>query len=178
MCLAAKEALDEHAPQGSMGFPNSCAKLKNFAKELSVEVTELCGWGGDTARELLIFSFLVCDGDPNRHNRAILFDSRWKLLGVSCGPHQSAYRRMAIVNFTIEYVPDIDKMKDRPKFKLIESKLKPESAKLADALAMLNGIDLSADDERAAAKNRLREVAVRVAVATEKLVNPSANWNN
>jgi len=179
MCLAAKEAFDEHAPSGSMAFPNSCGKLRSFSTELSDEVTELCGWGGDTARELLIFSFVICDGDPMKRNREILFDTRWLRMGVCAGPHASVYRRMGIVNFTIEFEPDLSKMRDREKFKLIESKTKPEALKLADALAILNEVDPNqenAEEDRARQeqKRRLTEIAIRVAVATERLVSPTA----
>ncbi len=31
-------------------------------------------------RDLVLFSFLVCDGDPTRARRTIMFDHRWKMM--------------------------------------------------------------------------------------------------
>ncbi|ELR20278.1 uncharacterized protein ACA1_320420, partial [Acanthamoeba castellanii str. Neff] len=78
MCLAAKEAVDECCPTGSFEYPDSVTKMMNYGY-LEDEAKDLVGYGGKNVRHMILLAFIICDGDPSRERRRIIFDPRWRM---------------------------------------------------------------------------------------------------
>ncbi|ELR18468.1 Allergen V5/Tpx1 family protein [Acanthamoeba castellanii str. Neff] len=157
MCLAAKEAVDECCPTGSFEYPDSVTKMMNYGY-LEDEAKDLVGYGGKNVRHMILLAFIICDGDPSRERRRIIFDPRWRMMGVGAGEHNSPFKIMGVVNFAIAYTPLLDGMKNSPMFRnLVQVDLKEDAREAGPVAAQPEE-----DDWRA----RLRAAALKVSQAT------------
>ncbi|KAL6069735.1 Fibroin heavy chain-like [Balamuthia mandrillaris] len=174
MSLAAKEAISEHAPRGSTDDPNSVYKLEQYG-EVPDEAMEMIGYGGKDAQEMVLFSFIICDGDQARHTRAILFDPRWRVMGIGAGEHNSPYKVMGVVNLTTEYYPNVERMTRSPLFKwAVKVGMKKETREIVEAFRQLQDTELGLQeqDDRAA---KLRAAAKKVSEATKTMVDSTTS---
>jgi len=169
LCLAAREAFDELAPHGSTEHPNTVDRLSKYGT-LDEEAIDICGYGGEDARQMIVLSWLICDGDPQRTRRDMIFNPKWTLIGVAGGSHNSVYRLMGVVVFSAGFTADLELMQLCPEFaERVMSEVRPEVAELADMLAQLReGID---EPEEESKTHLLRKAAVALSAATQSLVD-------
>jgi len=163
--LAAKEAVDECCLTGSFEYPDSISKMMRYGY-LDDEAKDLVGYGGKNVRHMILLAFILCDGEPMRERRNIVFDPRWKMMGVGAGEHNSPFKMMCVANFAIAYTPLLDGMKLSPMFNnLVEVKLKDEAREMLDTLRSLQG-NLASAKEEDDWRSRLRDAAKKVSEAT------------
>lgn len=166
MCLAAKEAVDECCPTGSFEYPDSVTKMMNYGY-LEDEAKDLVGYGGKNVRHMILLAFIICDGDPSRERRRIIFDPRWRMMGVGAGEHNSPFKIMGVVNFAIAYTPLLDGMKNSPMFRnLVQVDLKEDAREMLDAIRSLQAGPVAAQPEEDDWRARLRAAALKVSQAT------------
>jgi uncharacterized protein YkwD len=174
MCLAAKEAVEECGPTGSLHYPSSVTKMEAYGY-LEGEAVDLVGYGGQTMRDLLLMSYVLCDGDPSRERRNIIFNPKWKMMGVGAGDHNSQFKQMGVVNFSVGYVPLLEGMKLSPLFrKIVEVQMKDEARAMLEAFQQLQELSFEPDEEDDRRK-ALRAAAVKVSEAASKLVLTDKN---
>jgi hypothetical protein len=58
-----------------------CVRLCLAAdRYLEDEAKDLVGYGGKNVRHMILLAFIICDGDPSRERRHIIFDPRWRMM--------------------------------------------------------------------------------------------------
>jgi len=169
------EATEEFGQSGNTGFADCGARLHKYGafEGLASEVT---AYGGTSARDMLIFSFLICDGDKTRSRRKILMDKKWRFMGVSVSPHDSVFEVMGLLVFTPKWEERVDKLVNAPNFShVIVEPTKAEKIQMlaeeetAQALQQLE-LQPSEDDNYLLLKQKLNLSVDEVALATASLV--------
>jgi len=109
MSLAAKTCVLETGRTGAVdGGISSTDKLQKFGFN-DGEALELTGFGGRSGREFVI-QWLIGDGDPERTQRKVLLDPKWKWFGVGGGEHKSVYRSFVVATFADKWKSNQDVM--------------------------------------------------------------------
>jgi len=106
MCKAAREAVAEHGPAGTLRGSDSdgslsVGRLTNFGFWEGTAV-EVAGFGDYTASDMLL-SFLVGDADSSRAHRRALLDTTYTHMGVGAAEHRSDFKKIAILNFATHW---------------------------------------------------------------------------
>jgi len=101
MTKAAKEAIGIVGPSGD----TACESIQRFEQygKFEQEAVEIASFGTKDAKEI-VMRFLICDGNSERIQRTYIFEPIYKAIGVAIGSHNSAYRTMACVNFTKNFI--------------------------------------------------------------------------
>lgn len=90
------DAVHRLGTSGSLEPPKSVENLTDYGK-FEKEAVEIAGYGGIDARGMVL-AFLICDGDSQRKQREILFDPKWKVIGVGAGPHSSTHEVRSLIS--------------------------------------------------------------------------------
>lgn len=96
LARAANAHVHETGERGLVGHGDFARRISQFGR-WSGGIGEDISYGEANAREV-IMQLLIDDGVRDRGHRQSLFDSRWRYVGIACGPH-SAYRSMCVLDF-------------------------------------------------------------------------------
>ncbi len=91
MCAGARELVTDQSATGATGHRGAdgsfCETRVERFGSWADPIGENLSYGTETARERIML-FIVDDGVANRGHRQRIFDPRFKVAGVACGPHK------------------------------------------------------------------------------------------
>jgi hypothetical protein len=102
---AAADQVHDTGAAGAVGHQGSDGST--FAKRIarygkwSGDVAESITFGGETPEDV-VAQMLVDDGVDGRGHRYAALDTRWRFVGVACGPH-AQYKTMCVLDFASDF---------------------------------------------------------------------------
>lgn len=106
LARAARDHARDLGPAGRTGHRGSdgsspADRLRRHGKIIKA-MAENLAFGDNDARGVVI-QLLIDDGVPDRGHRKHIFDPRFKVVGIACGPH-AVYRQMCVMDFAGGFV--------------------------------------------------------------------------
>jgi len=95
LCATESELIKERGPAGHESWNDDfLERIKRWGTVVG-EAVEIVNFGAANPKEQVI-RLIISDGDQERDLRQRLFDTRWKVVGVSYGNHATHTKMLAI----------------------------------------------------------------------------------
>eukprot|EP00005_Dracoamoeba_jomungandri_P000181 CAMPEP_0174253324 /NCGR_PEP_ID=MMETSP0439-20130205/2696_1 /TAXON_ID=0 /ORGANISM="Stereomyxa ramosa, Strain Chinc5" /LENGTH=523 /DNA_ID=CAMNT_0015334289 /DNA_START=49 /DNA_END=1620 /DNA_ORIENTATION=- len=172
LCLAAKESYEENVQLASTQYPATSQRVPKFGSVEGGECVDLCGYGGENARQMLLLSFIICDGEPARTRREFIMDPRFSVLGIAGGPHPSQFQTMGVIVMATNFSCDLGLLRQSPSFcNNVHVGLRADVKEVAKAFELLKSEEPLHDEDVIDRAAKLRRAARDLSGATGQLLD-------
>lgn len=100
LALAAQDHVEAQGPTGATGHDGARGGMQERIERhgrWQVTIGENISYGATTGQQV-VTQLLIDDGVPNRGHRANIFNPKFQVTGIACGPHAN-YRTMCVITY-------------------------------------------------------------------------------